>query len=130
MNAYKPCEIKVPILGEIWSVKLVHDKDDRTFKKNNNYAGYCDPTTREMIISVDSIDGNVNNPKKAIRHTIAHELVHAYMSESGLLNDWEHSHRFGQDETTVDWIAWQLQKMNFTLTYIYGQLDKLDENAK
>jgi hypothetical protein len=33
------------------------------------------------------------------------------MAESGLQSNWEHNQEFGQDETTVDWIAIQLPKI-------------------
>ena len=45
--------------------------------------------------------------KKQLRH----EIVHAFLSESGLQSNLEHNQRFGHEETMVDWIAIQFPKM-------------------
>ena len=44
--------------------------------------------------------------KKCLRH----ELVHAFMFESGLAENWEHKN-LGQEETVVDWVAIQFPKL-------------------
>ena len=45
--------------------------------------------------------------KKQLRH----EIIHAFMAESGLQSNWQHSEQFGHDETTVDWFAIQSPKI-------------------
>ena len=37
---------------------------------------------------------------------LRHEIVHAFMFESGLAENWEHKN-IGQEETVVDWFAIQ-----------------------
>ena len=44
--------------------------------------------------------------KKGLRH----ELVHAFMYESGLAENWEHKN-FGQEETVVDWVTIRFPKL-------------------
>ena len=45
--------------------------------------------------------------KKQLRH----EIIHAFLSESGLQCNWQHTEQFGHDETTVDWFAIQSPKI-------------------
>ena len=45
--------------------------------------------------------------KKQLRH----EIIHAFLSESGLQCNWQHMEQFGHDETTVDWFAIQSPKI-------------------
>lgn len=40
-----------------------------------------------------------------------HEIIHAFLYESGLAENFEHANEFGQDETMVDWIAMQFPKI-------------------
>ena len=45
--------------------------------------------------------------KKQLRH----EIIHAFLSESGLDCNFEHLKQFGHEETMVDWIAIQFPKI-------------------
>ena len=45
--------------------------------------------------------------KKQLRH----EIIHAFLAESGLQTNFEHCRQFGHDETMVDWIAIQFPKI-------------------
>lgn len=69
--------------------------------------GYCDHTTKEIVIAAsyerpDSV-GDLDEYRKRV---IRHELVHAFLFESGL-----GSESWGHDEEIVDWIAYQFPKM-------------------
>ena len=44
--------------------------------------------------------------KKVLRH----EIIHAFLYESGLHENWTHP-QYGHDETYVDWIALQFDKL-------------------
>ena len=46
--------------------------------------------------------------KKQLRH----EIIHAFLSESGLSVNFEHCSKFGHEETMVDWIAIQFPKIH------------------
>ena len=45
--------------------------------------------------------------KKQLRH----EIVHAFLSESGLQANYEHYKQFGHEEPIVDWFAIQSTKI-------------------
>lgn len=40
-----------------------------------------------------------------------HEIIHAFLAESGLQANYEHYRQFGHDETLVDWMAIQFPKI-------------------
>jgi len=48
--------------------------------------------------------------KEYVRCNLRHEIIHAFLSESGLQNNWEHKD-YGHEETTIDWFAIQFYKI-------------------
>ena len=42
---------------------------------------------------------------------IRHEIIHAFLVESGLDNNWKHAEEYGHDETMIDWMAMQHTKL-------------------
>lgn len=78
--------------------------------KNKDIDGYCDYTSKEIHIRNDNIN-NVRDFEYLIQKQLRHEIIHAFMCESGLQANWEHVQQFGHDETTVDWIAIQYPKI-------------------
>jgi hypothetical protein len=56
-------------------------------------------------------DGSVDNLEPYCKKVLRHEIIHAFMYESGL---WENSHDvegWAQNEEMTDWIAIQFPKM-------------------
>lgn len=93
----------VNILGMEYTIEPKELKDE-------DVDGYCDYTSKTIVIRTDNINkvGNFENlQKKQLRH----EIIHAFMSESGLQCNWQHVEQFGHDETTVDWFAIQSPKI-------------------
>lgn len=78
--------------------------------KDQNIDGYCDYTSKEIHLRTDNENG-VGDFKEMMKKQARHEIIHAFMSESGLQANWEHIQQFGHDETTVDWFAIQFPKM-------------------
>lgn len=96
-------DCKVNILGTEYKITLKELKD-------SDVDGFTDYTEKAIVIRSDNYNEVVNFEwlqKKQLRH----ELIHAFMAESGLQANWEHIQKFGHDETTVDWIAIQYPKM-------------------
>ena len=79
--------------------------------------GFCDHTTKSIVIS-DIIErpGSVEDLDTYIKGVIRHELVHAFLFESGLGAD-----SWGINEEIVDWIAYQFPK----LTEAFAKVDAL-----
>lgn len=105
--------MKVNILGTEYTVV------DKSIKEA---AGYCDHTTKQLIIDSDLLISNgaeneagdlVKNRKRIVRH----EAIHALGFESGLGHDSPL-----QDEIIIDWIARMYPRMK----EIFKQLDVED----
>ena len=80
------------------------------FKDVMECDGLCDVTTHEIKVRKNNVN-KVGNMDELIKRALRHENIHAFMFESGLGFDWQHSEEFGHDETTVDWFATQAPKI-------------------
>ena len=94
---------KINVLGTEYTVEYQDLKDE-------GIDGFCDYTSKRIVIRSDNSNGLEDfeaNQKKQLRH----EIIHAFLSESGLQANFEHCNRFGHEETMIDWIAIQFPKM-------------------
>ena len=95
---------KVDVLGTEYTIKQTNKYEDINLE---NCDGYCDHSTKTIVIdtfkdSPDSLKDLESYKKQVIRH----ELIHAFLFESGLdCNSW------GKNEEIVDWIACQFPKL-------------------
>ena len=96
-------DCKVNILGTEYKLrfKKLWDKD---------IDGYTDPTSFKIVIRNDNYY-KIGDFDELQRKQLRHEIIHAFMNESGLQCNWQHTQQFGQDETTVDWFAIQSPKI-------------------
>lgn len=96
----------VNILGSEWNIIFRNEEEDPKLKESD---GYCDWTTREIVIcrygAPDVMD--CRNIPIAIRTVLRHEIIHAFAYESGLAQCSE----WAQNEEMVDWIARQFPKL-------------------
>ncbi len=99
---------KINILGTEYTVLEKDESEDELLKKCD---GYCDKTTKEIVVmKLSSENCELHNPEWYRKKVIRHEIVHAFMFESGLhecMNKNEGTH----DEQMVDWIAIQFPKI-------------------
>ena len=95
--------MKVNILGTDYTIEY---KELGT----EGIDGYCDYTSKEIVIRSDNENG-VNDFKSLQKKQLRHEIIHAYLSESGLQSNFEHTNQWGHEETMVDWVAIQFPKM-------------------
>jgi hypothetical protein len=96
--------IEVDVLGTKYSIVKSDKAKD---VKLENLAGYCDSSVNQIVIDTFKTDNlsksDLNQYEKEV---IRHELVHAFLIESGLDDcSW------GGNEEIVDWIAKQFPKM-------------------
>lgn len=100
--------MKANVLGTEYDIEFQTEYEDKMLQRAD---GYCDETVNKIVIqtfetSEDEIDRKANMDlykKKVLRH----ELIHAFMMESGLGCCAE---KF-QDEEVVDFFAIQFPKM-------------------
>lgn len=108
--------MKISILGTEYTITRKKYEDDPVFK-DRSIDGYCDGYLKEIVIcDLSTYPGWENEPesrvKTAEKQTIRHEIVHAFLAESGL-NDsaFAYDRAWAQNEEMVDWIAWQGAKL-------------------
>ena len=78
--------------------------------KNEDIDAFTDNTAKEIVIRTDNVN-NVGDFDFLQKQQLRHEIIHAFLSESGLQCNWQHMEQFGHDETTVDWFAIQSPKI-------------------
>lgn len=88
--------------------KISKKKKDKLLETRD---GYCDRSSKMLVIAKDGGDSGFCNFKEYQKNVIRHEIIHAFLIESGLDGNWQHCEQFGHDETMVDWIAIQFPKM-------------------
>jgi hypothetical protein len=103
----RPEEFKVNVLGTIYTVTFKTDEED---VKLLECDGYCDNTVNTIIINWLKWDGmNHNNMLAYIAKVIRHEVIHAFLYQSGLdcctKNEW------ARNEEMIDWMAIQINKL-------------------
>ena len=93
--------LKIDVLGTEYTIVEKHLDD---------CDGYCDKTTHEIAITSKDENTNLGDFEQYRKKILRHEIIHAFLFESGLHENWEHK-PFGHDETYVDWIAVQFPKL-------------------
>lgn len=107
-------EKRILILGTLYKIKYKNLKDAA-------YDGSCDYTSKSIIIRADNYY-NVGDFQRMQNKQLRHEIIHAFLAESGLQSNFEHSTTWGHEETMVDWIAIQFPK----LLAVYKELNILE----
>ena len=97
-------DTKINILGQDYSIMYKTEEEDAYLENN---LGTCD-STRKIITIKEWEEGIGTLDKKvSMNETIRHEIIHAFLSESGLQNCSNNA----QDEEMIDWLSLQIPKM-------------------
>jgi len=98
--------MRINILGTEYTITELLRHEDEKLSEND---GYCDNYSKEIVVLKDVAPHpmNVADLEAAKNKVIRHELIHAFLFESGLAENSE----WGQDETLVDWMAIQIPKI-------------------
>lgn len=97
----------VKILGTKYTIKELDRETDPFLEKCD---GYCDKTTHTIVVLKSCPTSELGNFEEYKKKVKRHEIIHAFLFESGLHENFQHS-EWGHDETTVDWFASQFPKM-------------------
>lgn len=99
--------MEVNVLGTEYTVDIMAKGEDPRLEDND---GYCD--TSEKLCVIDDMAEAENDVsakgdlKSYQKQVIRHELIHAFLFESGLdVNSWAYN------EELIDWIAIQFPKI-------------------
>lgn len=103
--------MKVNILGTYYEIVTKSRASDARLEGSD---GYCDGFTKQIVISdLQDYNKDPENTKQIVRKfVLRHEIVHAFLDESGLMYDanvWNGS--WAKNEEMVDWIANQFPKI-------------------
>ena len=71
----------IKILGSAWEISVRSYKDDPLLE---DCDGYCDWTTRTIVVEREIEGGNLADMDAYVRKVIRHEIVHAFLFECGL----------------------------------------------
>ena len=93
--------ININILGSEWAILERPEAEDKNLE---NADGYCDWTTRTIIIERE-ITGTLGDMEAYIRKVKRHEIVHAFLKESGLAECSATADAWACNEEMVDWLA-------------------------
>ena len=97
--------MKVSILGTEYTIQKLSKAEDSYLE---NCDGYCDKTSKRIVVKTDNDD--LDNIEVHIKKVMRHEIIHAFLNESGLQENFRHD-EWGHEETTIDWIAIQFPKI-------------------
>ena len=107
---------KVNILGTTYKIKRVaYDKDPDL--KDNGWAGYHDGLDNTIVIGIITTYPQFESEDEeraeiSENQTLRHEIVHAFLYQSGLENDaGTYNASWAHNEEMVDWIALQGPKI-------------------
>jgi hypothetical protein len=104
----------VSILGTKYTVHLnVPEHKDEGLM---NRFGYCTPTMQKIVIAdldtIDSWKDETSYSKRVQTNiTLRHEIIHAFLHESGLWGSSLESAQWALNEEMVDWVAIQFPKI-------------------
>ena len=100
---------KFDVLGSEWTLFVGNEKEFPLLKEID---GYADKTGRFIVVSEKSSDCDLADFAIYQRKCIRHEIIHAYLFESGLHENIYHgSSPAGHPEQMVDWFAVQFPKI-------------------
>lgn len=108
--------MKIDVLGTKYTIRRVNAGQDEYMEKMN-FGGYCDGIAKEIVIlnlksTPDWAKESDNRIKMTENVTIRHELVHAFLNESGLQwNTFNQERAWAKNEEMVDWIVLQSPKL-------------------
>lgn len=115
---------EINILGTTYTIEYKNIlKDD----KLNEMEGYTDLYKKHIVIgNIEERDYFKNEPKEKVNKIknkiLRHEIVHAFLYESGLDSNSNKAYSWADNEEMVDWIAIQSPK----LLRVYQELRCLD----
>lgn len=101
---------KVNILGTEWDIEFKSEKDDPSLIDKD---GYTDESIKKIVI--DNMDVILTDSKKNLyaykKRVIRHEIIHAFLIESGMDGNGNGCEHWELNEEMVDWFAIQSPKI-------------------
>lgn len=100
----------VNILGTKYAIKYAKASDDSNI--GNGVDAYCDWTGKKIVLQdPEEADGNLADMDAYWRKTLRHEIIHAFLFESGLAQNSFQTDAWAQNEEMIDWLAFMGPKI-------------------
>lgn len=105
----------ISVLGTEYTIIVKKYNEDEYFKRAG-CNGYCSGTLKEIVLCdmstyPDWEDETVCACGAQMKTTLRHEIIHAFLNESGLAANSNETDAWARNEEMVDWIAIQGPKI-------------------
>ncbi len=106
----------VNVLGSNYELTIKKYDEDEAFDRLH-IDGYCDGSTKKIVVyDMSTYKGweneSVDTATATTKETIRHEIVHAFLNESGLCSSGlQYEGSWARNEEMVDWVALQGPKI-------------------
>ena len=103
---------EVSILGQLYTIEMADPEESSDFKNNPGLNGFCRPAAHRIVLR-KPINGKYNRGQKGldkklfVDRVLRHEIVHAFLYESGLDRQTRSAGPWSANEEMVDWFAIQ-----------------------
>ena len=105
-------DFKVNILGSEWNVKFGNEE---AYPNLTNVDGYTDLSIREIVVDdMETSRGQIGakaDLESYQKQVVRHEIIHAFLLESGLDSNSNSADNWAVNEEMVDWFAIQSPKI-------------------
>ena len=113
--------MKANVLGTDYEIIVKTGAEDELLR--HGHCGYCDSSVKRIIIAPHAPDPadiyQAADQERERRATLRHEILHAFLAESGLT----YGSSWAQNENCVEWIAQMFPK----LIHAFTDAEALDE---
>ena len=102
------------ILGTVYTLYEDVTKEEDQYLES--LAGYTDRSSKKIVIQKPGDDWQLENRDEFVKNTKRHEIIHAYLFESGIdeCSFWGKDKDDSHSEQIVEWIAIQFPKLYIT----------------
>lgn len=111
-------EFSVSVLGTPYKCSVGSRKELTGLDKE--FQGCCKYYVKEILVCDEFTSDTGEEEYGVLKETVVHELAHAFLYESGLLD-------YSQNEELVDWISINMQKLLNCVTAFMEMLNLTDE---
>lgn len=100
---------KINILGSEWTIEIRRREDDEAL---GSIDGYTDTSIKTIVVEdMQQEQGSKASLAEYTKQVIRHELIHAFLFESGLESNSFSTECWAMNEEMIDWFAIQLPKI-------------------
>lgn len=103
---------KIDVLGQEYTISIMSETENPKLKDRD---GYCDFSVHEIVVCsgddhADDVDAQ-KDLKAYFKQVTRHEIIHAFLAESGLQGCSGATNCWAYNEEMIDWFAIQSPKI-------------------